>query len=61
MQGNTLLHTLCKLGQVDAVAELLKRGVSVNALNKVIPYRSYQIFANPLSIQQCIVFLSTVD
>ena len=37
MQGDTLMHTLCKRGQVDAVTILLRKGVGLNSLNKVIP------------------------
>lgn len=37
-QGNSLLHLCCKKGHVDLVAELLKRGVNLDIVNKVIRY-----------------------
>ena len=35
MQGDTIIHVLCKQGWVDATASVLKRGIDVNAVNKV--------------------------
>jgi hypothetical protein len=35
IQGDTILHVLCKQGYVDAAAAVLKRGIDVNAVNRV--------------------------
>jgi hypothetical protein len=37
IQGDSLLHVLCKMGQVDAAAAVIRKGADVNILDKVIP------------------------
>ena len=39
------MHVLCKEGQVDAVAAVLRRGVDINIVNKVIADMHVVVFA----------------